>query len=552
MMEILQRKDWPGLASLYLARLRKDDSLAIEFVDTLEPGVSKSRKWVMMVSTQFGCPVGCRICDAGSLGYGGNLTAQEIMEQIRRIVQENPELDIRSHPKVKIHFARMGEPSLNTDVLGALALLAQEFPYSGIIPSLSSVAPKTPKAVSFFEELTALKDRYFSNGRFQLQFSLHATDETARSEIVPIKKWSLEEISSFGRRFSGTGDRKVTLNFALSSGQGVEARQIARIFDPKKFLIKVTPVNPTTTADHNQTSCLWNEPPKFALDLERDIKGYGFDVILSPSLPEEIAAATSCGQLWSEALKAESAIALENQRREDGSYVTTENLREKTQAWMLALESYRRRDFSLRPGRAGLLVVDMQDFFLSPKSRAYLPAGRAILANVYKLTTCFREQGRPVYFTTHAYESLRLEGGPMADWWSQACLDGTPDSRVSAMLAPETGRVFRKCRYSAFSNPALHRALRADGVEDLAVAGIKTNLCVESTARNAFDLDLRTFVIADATAAKTEEFHLSSLKALAHGFSSVARTKEVVEAIGRLAGAEVLSKRPDALAWPAS
>ena len=120
----------------------------------------------------------------------------------------------------------------------------------------------------------------------------------------------------------------------------------------------------------------------------------------------------------------------------------------------------------------------------------------------------------------------------MAGWWAKVCRDGHPESRVAAALAPRPGEVVvRKTRYSAFSNPRLARALRAAGVEDLVLCGLATNLCVESTARAAFDRGLRTFVAADATVAHDEELHLGALRSLAQGFSRVALTEDFVAAM---------------------
>jgi nicotinamidase-related amidase len=65
-------------------------------------------------------------------------------------------------------------------------------------------------------------------------------------------------------------------------------------------------------------------------------------------------------------------------------------------------------------------------------------------------------------------------------------------------------------------------------VENLVVAGIMTNLCVESTVRDAFDAGFKTWTVLDATAAHTEELHTSSLKSLAYGFSTIATTEDIV------------------------
>ena len=176
-----------------------------------------------------------------------------------------------------------------------------------------------------------------------------------------------------------------------------------------------------------------------------------------------------------------------------------------------------------------MLIVDMQEFFLDPQSPAYLPPARAVLSNVRRLAEGFRRAGRPVFFALHAHEDPARDGGLMSLWWKKVCLAGTPQANISRLLEPESAMVFRKCRYSAFSNPDLERALRLKGIEELVVAGIVTNLCVESTVRDAFDMGFKTFVAADATAAHSEQLHLASLISLAQGFAAIRSTDDLLE-----------------------
>lgn len=537
-MRILERREAPGLATLYLAELKRPAAAAagaarrIEFVDTREPGVPKAEKWVMMISTQAGCAVGCRMCDAGAAGYQGNLSAAEMLDQVRFIAAQNPGLDLPRHPKVKIHFARMGEPALNPAVLEALRALAREFFGPGLIASVSTVAPKSPALAPWFEELRRIKDACFPGGRFQLQFSLHATDEGKRREIVPIKKWSLEEVAEYGRRFVRPGDRKVTLNFAPGPGEALDAAVISRVFDPGRFLVKITPINPTLAARRSRTTHVWTEAPEAVRSAAAELGGGGFEVILSPSLPEEIESETSCGQLWSENLKAVAHAGLRAERREQRSYVTVDSMAQRSESWLRELEGERRRDLPFVADQAALLVVDMQEFFLDRRSPAYLPPARAALLNARRLVESFRRAGRPVLFTVHAHEDPVRDGSLMKLWWDEVCRAGSPEARVAAVLEPRQADVYRKTGYGAFSNPALERRLRAEGVSQLVLAGVKTDFCVESTARAAFDLGWLTFVAADATAARTEAQHVAALRALARGFSVVTRAEEVV---GKLA-----------------
>ncbi len=540
-MKIIEQRQAPGLATLYLAEL--SEGRRIEFVDTLEPEVPKTSKWVMMISTQVGCAVGCRMCDAGAFGYQGNLSAAEMLDQVRCIVARNPDLDARRHPKLKVHFARMGEPSLNPAVLEALRLLAWEFSGPGLIASISTVAPKSPALASWFEELIRIKDECYPQGRFQLQFSLHATDEAVRREIVPIKKWTLEEVADYGRRFVKPGDRKVTLNFAPGPGESLDANRIAEVFDPKFFLIKVTPINPTLAAQRSRTTHVWAQAPESVRQAAAALQARGFEVILSPSYPEEIESETSCGQLWSENLKSEAQAGLRAVERESSAYATVDSLPAQTELWMKELSRERARDLAFIPGKSALLVVDMQEFFLNRRSPAYLPGARAVLLNVRRLVDAFRKAGRPVLFTLHAHEE---DGGLMKLWWNSACSAGSPQARIAEILEPRPGDVFQKSRYSAFSNPDLGKRLRSEGISQLVVAGIKTDLCVESTARAAFDLGVLTFIPADATAARTEDQHLQALRSLARGFSLVMCTDRLVEALYQTRGREI-AKQKDVL-----
>lgn len=502
-LKIIERREVPGLAGLYLAELPGEGMRMIEFVDTVEPGVRKEDKWVLMISTQFGCAVGCRMCDAGAMGFHGNLTAREMLAQVRKVISGNPGLDPRAHPKFKIHFARMGEPALNPAVLEALELLPSELPFPGLLPSLSTVAPKTPEAEAFLERLIQIKNDHYAGGKFQLQFSVHSTDAALRKKIVPVPVWSPAEIAAYGKRFVTTGDRKITLNFALPEGERLDVEELKNVFEPALFLIKVTPVNPTYTADLSGSSYVWSNPPAGLSEDSAALEEAGFKVIISPSSPEEISAETSCGQLWASRMK---------QRAADSA----------------AKKTRRAKTLPFNWERSALLVTDMQEFFLNPGSPAYMPQALPALANAARLAASFREVGRPVFFTSHAHEDPALDGGLMTLWWKKVCLAGTPEAEVSPALAPLEGEVFMKCRYSAFTNKNLAERLKELDVDSLVVAGLKTNLCVESTVRDAFDLGFMCVAAGDAMAARTEELHLASLAGMADGFAMVRDTREII------------------------
>jgi len=228
------------LARVFVAST--DDGARIEFVESVQPPVPRAEKWVLIVSTLKGCPVRCAMCDAGG-DYHGRLSAEEILEQIEILVRRRFPDGRVPVSKLKVQFARMGEPAFNDAVLEVLRRLPERIAAHGLMPCVSTIAPAGREP--FFEELRAIKQELYPDGRFQLQFSIHSTDEEARRQLMPTRIWSLEEIGAYGRRFHAPGDRRVTLNFAPVEGLPLEPRILPRFFPPDRFLIKLTPVNPT-------------------------------------------------------------------------------------------------------------------------------------------------------------------------------------------------------------------------------------------------------------------------------------------------------------------
>jgi nicotinamidase-related amidase len=203
-------------------------------------------------------------------------------------------------------------------------------------------------------------------------------------------------------------------------------------------------------------------------------------------------------------------------------YVTDATLARKAVEWLERIRPHNQHEMRLNPAASALLVVDMQRFFLDAGSPTYTPGGPAIVPTLKRLTAAFRDAGRPVIFTRHVHHPDDLDSGIMGWWWPGKCLEGTEASEIHGELAPLSNeKVVLKHRYSAFYNTDLETVLRCLKVEDLVVSGIMTNLCCESTARDAYFRDYRVFVPADGTAAINEDMHLASLLNLAYGFAYV-------------------------------
>ncbi len=219
-------------------------------------------------------------------------------------------------------------------------------------------------------------------------------------------------------------------------------------------------------------------------------------------------------------------------------YVTEETLGPKTREWLERIAPWSQHRLELRAPKAALLVVDMQRFFLDPASPTYTCGGPPILPTVSRLVEGFRRARRPVLFTRHVHHPAGLDAGIMGWWWKGTCLEGSPESEVHPALAPRPDeKVVLKHRYSAFHDTDLATVLRCLGIEDLVIAGVMTNLCCESTARDAFFRDLRVFVPADGTGTVAEEMHVASLLNLAFGFASVTTAGAILERMGEPGGA---------------
>ena len=303
-MKIVASAGKEEVAIVYIGEL--ENGKLVECVEALQPPYSREEKWVLLVSTMFGCPIGCLMCDAGGY-YEGKPTAQEIFEQIDFLAQKRfPDRNIPSR-QFKIQFARMGEPALNPHLLHVLEELPVRYHAPGLMPSLSTVAPHNTG--NFFEKLLEIKRQKYSGGHFQFQFSLHTTEEKLRNQIIPVKKWSFEQMAEYGERFYSEGDRKITLNFALAEGMPVDSDVLLKHFSPDKFLIKVTPLNPTYRAIENQLSSYIDpRQSKDSYGIVMNLQDAGYQVIVSIGELEENRIGSNCGQYIRRHLSANKCI----------------------------------------------------------------------------------------------------------------------------------------------------------------------------------------------------------------------------------------------------
>jgi|SRR5579872_399852 len=197
----------------------------------------------------------------------------------------------------------------------------------------------------------------------------------------------------------------------------------------------------------------------------------------------------------------------------------------------------------LEPQRTALVVIDMQTAFLAEDQVFGNSHARDIVPRVNALAAAMRAIGGPVIWTRQTH----VAAGPYAppDWQyderlpdvARAVAALTAGARghglFEAMVVGEGDVVIDKHRYGAFSCPAgrLPRALEALGIQMLVIAGTLTNVCCETTAREAYMAGYKVIVVADATAATTDAEHNAALLNLRLTFADVRRTAEVLAMI---------------------
>lgn len=196
----------------------------------------------------------------------------------------------------------------------------------------------------------------------------------------------------------------------------------------------------------------------------------------------------------------------------------------------------------LDPKRTALIVIDMQSAFVEPGSPAEVPSARGIVANINSLAAGVRAIGGTVIWVTHANSHTRAG----SDWdmffdnfvaadvrarTIESLAPAAPGQKVWPEMQVHADDVFVvKNRYSALipGSSSLERVLRSLRIENILVAGTKTNVCCEATGRDAMMLDFRTVMVSDCLAALSDDEHRAALETFIQQFGDVMRADEVL------------------------
>ena len=256
------------------------------------------QKWVITISPQYGCSMGCKFCDVPKVGPGTNATMFDLLAQVFYAISLHPE--VTRTDRLNLHFARMGEPTFNPTILSAVSILKERFVEKGwgFHPVISTMMPRKNKYLWAFLHQWLFMKNTILGGEAGLQLSINTTNIDARSETMPEAMY-LPHIADMMRDLlKSTGafvGRKIALNFALTDSD-IIAPYLRYLFDPKYFMCKITPMHNTVSAVDNGLITLNGYKSYYPYQsVERDLKAAGFDVIVFIPSQEEDNSRITCG-----------------------------------------------------------------------------------------------------------------------------------------------------------------------------------------------------------------------------------------------------------------
>jgi 23S rRNA (adenine2503-C2)-methyltransferase len=227
----------------------------------------------LCLSSQSGCPLTCSFCATGTMKFGRNLTASEIVDQalyFRRMGDVDHAV-----------FMGMGEPMMNLDnVLAA----CERLPDVGIGHRRTAIS-----TVGWIPGIDRLTEH---PAPIRLALSLHAADEALRSELMPVNdRYPLSDVLDACRRWYERKRRMVFVEYVMLAGVNdshVQATQLAQVLDPRMFKVNLIPFNPTDSAYEGSS-------PKAIDAFAAELEHHGIGATVRLTRGRDIAAA--CGQL---------------------------------------------------------------------------------------------------------------------------------------------------------------------------------------------------------------------------------------------------------------
>ena len=257
--------------------------------------VNLSDKLVVTVSSQKGCPMKCEFCDCPKFGFYGNASEAELVSQITTAIALS---GVTSGERLNVHYARMGEPTLNPAVITSACvigeLLRRTAQFKEYHPVVSTMMPKNHhKLYAFLEQWIYAGYEYGGDDGFGLQFSINTLDENERNKMFRNMSLSLAEISDIIKRLPAPKKRKFTLNFAVTSKSNLDPTLMDKYFDKERCIVKITPIHETKAAVSNGYEIV--KDFDVYEQFEKPLVDAGWDVIVFIPSQEEDSDRITCG-----------------------------------------------------------------------------------------------------------------------------------------------------------------------------------------------------------------------------------------------------------------
>lgn len=258
--------------------------------------LSLEEKWVITISTQYGCSSRCRFCDVPKVGPGVNASEVDLVGQFDAAFSLHPE--VTRSDRINLHYARMGEPTWNRAVLSSAYTIDSMLKTRGdfaLHPVVSTMLPRGNKNVEdFLIEWCDIKNGHFGGGA-GLQLSINSTNDIEREIMFNGSAKTLAAVCRIANNLPNPVGRKYTLNFAVADYE-INENLLLSMFDPKKFMVKLTPMHKTDSAlSHGiETRGNYSSLAPYR-DIEERLNGVGFDVLVFVASKEEDLGRITCG-----------------------------------------------------------------------------------------------------------------------------------------------------------------------------------------------------------------------------------------------------------------
>ncbi len=235
--------------------LETNDGYLVEVTDTFLPYYTKdcineksnelksehlgdrTERWMIGISCMSGCNVGCKFCATGQMKKFRCLSAEEMVAQVRFILEKNKSIIPSGSKEFKINYTRMGEPALNwLEVQKAVKMIDELLEGTIVHHYISTIGIKGT-------DFSWIKDN------ITLQLSLHSLDESRRDELIPCsRKMSIKELGEVRTKSA----LKTTLNMTLVDELDFDINILKGYFDKDYFFIKLSPINENDVSKANE------------------------------------------------------------------------------------------------------------------------------------------------------------------------------------------------------------------------------------------------------------------------------------------------------------